>query len=477
MRNMRPADGAALEGQSTMDSNNNTRWSSRFAFLMAAVGSAVGLANIWRFPYTAGVSGGSAFVLVYLGAVVLLALPLVIAELTVGRRGKGAPPTAIRNVARESGRSPNWGWMGVILGGFGGMLALSFYSVVGGWTMAYALEMARGSLNGVSIESAQQVFGALNGNPWTLLAWFTAFIGATILISARGVNAGVERAVKLMMPALFVLLLLMVVYAARVGEFARAVEFLFTPDFSKLDTDIVLAAFGQAFFSVSVGITALVAYGSYIRRTTSIPRSALIIVSVDTLIALLAGLAIFPIIFAFGLEPDAGPGLVFITLPFAFGDIPGGQLFGTVFFVLLLFAALTSSIGMIEAPVAWLNERTRLNRTGAALLAGGISWSLGVLAVLSQNRLADFYPLDGIPVFAGKTFFDLFDFLVINIMMPMGGILIAVFTGWLVKRKFTEQELYGDQPTIWYGAWRFLLRYVAPLVLLGVFVDMLRQAF
>jgi NSS family neurotransmitter:Na+ symporter len=440
---------------------------------MAAVGSAVGLANIWRFPYSVGVGGGSAFVLVYLGAAVLLALPLVIAELTIGRRGKGAPPTAIRNVARESGLSPNWGWMGVILGGFGGIIALSFYSVVGGWTMAYALESARGTLQGVSIEGAQQAFGALNDNPWTLLAWFSVFIGATVLVSARGINAGVERAVKLMMPALFVLLLLMVGYAARVGDFARALEFLFTPDFSKLDTSIVLSAFGQAFFSVSVGLTALVAYGAYIRRTMSIPQSALIIVSIDTLIAILAGLAIFPIIFAFGLEPDAGPGLVFITLPFVFGDILGGQLFGTIFFVLLLFAALTSSIGMIEAPVAWLAERTRLGRTGAALLAGGISWSLGVLAVLSQNRLSDFYPLDGIGIFAGKTFFDLFDFLVINLMMPAGGILIAIFLGWRVKQRFSREELYGDAPSIWYGAWRFLLRYFAPLVLTGIFLHML----
>jgi NSS family neurotransmitter:Na+ symporter len=462
-------------GNRVMESSN-VRWSSRFAFLMAAVGSAVGLANIWRFPYTAGVSGGAAFVLVYLGAVVLLALPLVIAELTLGRRGKGAPPTAIRNVARESGRSPNWGWMGVILGGFGGMLALSFYSVVGGWTMAYAVEMASGAMQGAGIEGAQQAFAELNGNPWALLGWFSVFIGATIFISARGVNAGVERAVKLMMPALFVLLVMMVAYAVRVGDFARAVDFLFTPDFSKLDTGIVLAAFGQAFFSVSVGLTALVAYGAYIRKATSIPRSALIIVSVDTLIALLAGLAIFPIIFAFGLEPDAGPGLVFITLPFVFGDIPGGQLFGTIFFVLLLFAALTSSIGMLEAPVAWLAERTPLGRTGAALLAGGISWMLGVLAVLSMNVLSGYYPLDGIAIFAGKTFFDLFDFLVINIMMPLGGILIAVFTGWLVHRRYTEAELYGERPTAWYGAWRFLLRYVAPVILLGVFVDMLIRA-
>jgi NSS family neurotransmitter:Na+ symporter len=443
---------------------------------MAAVGSAVGLANIYRFPYTAGVSGGGAFVLIYLGAVLLLALPLVIAELTVGRRGKAAPPQAIRNVAEESGLSPNWGWMGVILGGFGGMLALSFYSVVGGWTMAFMVEMGSGGLGGATAEEASAMFANLNSRPWALLGWFTAFIWATIFISARGIRAGVEKAVKLMMPALFVILVLMVIYAASVGDFGRALRFLFTPDFSKVDANVVLAAAGQAFFSVSVGLTALVAYGSYIRRTTSIPQSALIIVSVDTLVALMAGLAIFPIIFAFGVEADAGPGLVFITLPIVFAGMPGGEIFGTLFFTLLLFAALTSSIGMIEAPVSWLAERTRLNRTGAAILAGGISWWLGILAALSFNLLSDVHPLGGIPLFAGKTFFDLFDFIVINLMMPAGGILIAVFLGWRVKRRYSEEELYGDNPSAWYGIWRFLLRYFAPLVLLGVFVDMLIEA-
>jgi NSS family neurotransmitter:Na+ symporter len=443
---------------------------------MAAVGSAVGLANIYRFPYTAGVSGGGAFVLIYLGAVLLLALPLVIAELTVGRRGKAAPPQAIRNVAAESGVSANWGWMGVVLGGFGGMLALSFYSVVGGWTMAFVVEMATGGLGNGSAEEARSMFGNLNSKPLLLLTWFTVFIWATIFISARGIRGGVERAVKLMMPALFIILVLMVIYAASVGDFAGALRFLFTPDFSKVDANVVLAAAGQAFFSVSVGLTALVAYGSYIRQTTSIPQSALIIVSVDTLVALLAGLAIFPIIFAFGVEADAGPGLVFITLPIVFAGMPFGEVFGTMFFTLLLFAALTSSIGMIEAPVAWLAERTRLNRTGAAVLAGGISWFLGIFAALSFNLLSDFHPLGGLSLFEGKTFFDLFDFMVVNLMMPIGGILIAVFVGWRMREKFSREELYGDSPTAWYRALRFLLRYLAPLVLLGIFLDMLLQA-
>jgi len=459
-----------------MSYQTDVRWSSRFAFLMAAVGSAVGLANIYRFPYTAGVSGGGAFVLIYLGAVVLLALPLVIAELTIGRRGKAAPPQAIRTVAAESGLSANWGWMGVILGGFGGMLALSFYAVVGGWTMAFTFELATGALGGASAEKASQLFAELNARPLALLGWFTAFVAATIFISARGIRAGVEKAVKLMMPALLLILVAMVFYAMGVGDFDRAVQFLFTPDFSKVDTHVVLAAAGQAFFSVSVGMTALVAYGAYIRRTTSIPQSAAIIVAVDTVVALLAGLAIFPIIFAFGVEPDAGPGLVFITLPIVFADMPGGAVFGTLFFTLLLFAALTSSIGMIEAAVAWLAERTRLGRTGAAVAVGGVSWSLGVLAALSFNLLADVHPLGGIPIFAGKTFFDLFDFIVVNLMMPIGGILVAVFAGWLMKRQYSLDELYEGRPTPGYTAWRVLVRYLAPLVLVGIFVDMLRQA-
>lgn len=457
-----------------MGTGNTVNWSSRLAFLMAAVGSAVGLANIWRFPFTAGVSGGGAFVIIYLGAVLLLALPLVIAELAIGRRGAAPPPRAIATVAVESGRSSHWGLMGIILGSFGTTLALSFYAVVGGWTMAYVVEMASGGLQGITTDSAQAIFGRLNEQVWVLLAWFSTFLATTVLISMAGIKAGVERAVKLMMPALFLMLLLMVAYAAKVGEFGLALDFLFTPDFSQLNAHIVMAAFGQAFFSVSVGLTSMMAYGAYIQRTTSIPRSALIIVLADTAVALLAGLAIFPIIFANGLDPQAGPGLVFITLPFAFGQVPGGQLFGAVFFILLLFAALTSSIAMLEAPVSWLCDRTRLGRKAAALMTGCTAWILGLFAALSMNVLSGYHPLSGIPLMADKTFFDLYDFLVINIMMPMGGILIAVFAGWMMLRKFSSDELYGDRPTPWFGVWRFLLRYVAPVVLLGVFIDMLR---
>ena len=241
-----------------------------------------------------------------------------------------------------------------------------------------------------------------------------------------------------------------------------------------MDAKIVMAAFGQAFFSISVGATNLMAYGSYMVKSTSIPRSALFIVAADTGVALLAGLAIFPIIFAFGLEPGAGPGVVFITMPFSFGQISGGLIFGSLFFLLLFFAALTSSISMMEAPVSWLNDRTGLSRAKAAVLSGGLSWTLGIFAVLSLNRWANFFPLDAIPLFAGKTFFDLYDFTVTNVLLPFGGIVIAVFAGWVMHRKFSSDELYAGKPTIWYKAWLFLVRFVAPVILLFVFWDMLR---
>jgi NSS family neurotransmitter:Na+ symporter len=450
------------------------QWSSRLAFLMAATGSAVGLANIWRFPYSAGVSGGGAFVFIYIGAVLLLALPILIAELMIGRRGAAPPPRALATVAAESGHSRHWGLVGIILGGIGAILTLSFYSVVGGWTMAYVIEIGSGSLQGVTAETARSTFDSLNGKPLTLLAWFTAFIGTTMFVSSRGLNAGVERAVKFMMPALVIMLIVMVFYSMVVGDFQAALAFLFTPDFSQVNSRTFLAAFGQAFFSISVGATNIMAYGAYIRKSISIPQSALIIVTADTMVALLAGLLIFPIIFAFGLEPGAGPGLVFITMPFTFGQIPGGWLFGSIFFLLLFFAALTSSISMMEAPVSWLSDRTRLSRAQAALLSGSISWCLGILAVLSLNRWADFYPLGAFDLFAGKTFFDLYDFLVTNLLLPFGGIVIAIIAGWVIRKEFSRDELYGASPTFWYRIWLFLVRFLAPVILLAVFFDMLK---
>jgi len=457
-----------------MGYSNTIHWSSRFAFLMAAMGSAIGLANIWRFPYTVGVSGGGAFVFVYIGAVLILALPILIAEFMVGRRGAASPPEAMARVAEESGHSRHWGWVGILLGGFGAVLTLSFYSVVGGWTIAYSVKTASGALSAANNEASQSAFAALNADPLSLFLWFSVFLGITVAVSARGLRRGVERVVKILMPALLIMLLVMVAYAAWAGDFQRALDFMFTPDFSQINTQTIMAAFGQAFFSIGVGATNLMAYGAYIERTTSIPRSALYVVGADTAVALLAGLAIFPIIFAFGLEPGAGPGLVFITLPVAFGQVTGGLIFGSVFFFLLFFAALTSSISMMEAPVSWLCDRTRLSRASAAMLTGSVSGLLGIFAVLSFNVWANVYPLDSIALFAGKTFFDLYDFIVTNVLLPLGGIIIAVFVGWVMQTRFSREELYGNQSGGWYRVWLFLVRFVAPIILLGVFFDLLQ---
>lgn len=454
-----------------MTTSSGLQWSSGPTFIMAAVGCAVGLGNIWLFPYTAGSSGGSAFVLVYLAAVITLALPVLMVELMVGRRGAAGPPQAIANVARESGRAETWRWLGVLLGVIGAILALGFYGVVGGWTMAYSVKLAAGQFQGVDVATATRIFDALNGDAQSLMPWVAAFMAATVLISARGLHAGIEKAVKIMMPALFLMLVAMVIYAAIVGDFARALSFLFKPDFSKVNSSVVLAAFGQAFFSVSVGITNMMAYGSYMERKTNLPRSAAIIVGADTAVALLAGLAIFPIVFMYGLQPEGGPGLVFMTLPFAFGQVAGGLIFGTIFFVLLFFAALTSSIGMLEPPVAWLRDATKLSRRQAALLAGSIAFALCTLGALSFNELAGFYPLGAITVFKDKGFFDLYVYGVTQFLMPIGGITLCVFAGWVMKRQFSLDELFDGKETFLYKAWLFIVRFVAPVLLAFVLFD------
>ena len=454
-----------------MTTSSGLHWSSRTAFLLASVGCAVGLGNIWLFPYQAGANGGGAFVLVYLAAAFGLALPVLLAEMLLGRRGAAAPPQALANVASESGHSENWRWMGVLLGGIGAMLALGFYCVVGGWTLAYAFKAAAGQLQQLSAASSAQMFGDLSATPGSILPWFATFTLLTIYISSRGLHAGIEKAVKFMMPALFIMLLAMVIYAAIIGDFRAAIHFLFDPDFSKLSSDVVLAAFGTAFFSVSVGITNMMAYGSYVERSTSLPSSAAIVVIADTTVALLAGLAIFPIVFMAGLEPAGGGGLAFISLPIAFGQIPGGLLFGTAFFVLLFFAALTSSIGMLEPPVSWLADSFGFTRRKAALIAGGIAFVLSLTAALSFNVLSDFKPLGDLPMFAGKTVFEVFVYIVTQLLMPTGGILVTIFAGWIVKRQFSADEMYAGAEPLAYKVWLFIVRFIAPILLALVLWD------
>ena len=442
-------------------------WSSRLVFLMAAVGSAVGIGNIWRFPYLTGENGGGAFVLVYLGCIVLVAVPILTSELMIGRRGGQSPSHSMQIVAEEEGTHRAWGlvgWLGVIAG----FLILTYYSVIAGWGISYMFKTASGAFLGVAGEGAQAVFDGLLADPWSLTLWHTLFMAVTVMIVARGIHGGLEVAVMWLMPAFFILLVGMVLYAAAAADFMAGLKFMFAPDFSKITAKVLLVAVGQAFFSVGVAIGAMMTYGAYLPRNVSIPRSVGIIVAADTGVALLAGLAIFPIVFANGLASDSGPGLIFVTLPIAFGQMTMGTLVGTLFFVLLVFAALTSSISIFEPIVSWAEERRGLKRAKAAAGLGALAWIIGLGSVLSFNAWDDFTPLAMFASLEGKTVFDLVDGLAANFMLPLGGLLIAVFAGWFVSRKTSVEELgMGDGAA--YGLWRFLTRFVAPLAL-GVII-------
>jgi NSS family neurotransmitter:Na+ symporter len=437
-------------------------WSSRLAFILAATGSAVGLGNIWRFPYTTGEYGGGAFVLVYLLCVAGIGIPIMMAEVMLGRRGRQSPINTMRTLAEEEGRHPAWqllGWMGIVAG----FVILSFYSVVAGWTLAYVFRSASGAFQGATAETVTQSFADFVGDPERLLAWHTIFMVMSVVVVSRGVASGLEKAVRFLMPTLFVLLVAMVGYAMSTGHFAEGVAYLFEPDFSKLTREGFLSAMGQAFFSLSLGMGAIMIYGSYLNSKASIARTSVIIAMMDTGVAIISGLAIFPIIFASGLEPQLGSGMVFKVLPIAFGQMPGGVFFGTLFFVLLVFAAWTSAISLLEPPVAWLVENRGYNRVRATAWTGTVVWLLGVLSLLSLNVWSD------VTIF-GKGIMDLFEFVAANVLLPLGGLLIAVFAGWFLTRASSVDEFgMGDRRA--YKLWRALIRYVAPAAVFIVFLS------
>jgi len=445
-------------------------WSSGTTFILAAVGAAVGLGNIWKFPYVVGVSGGGAFVLVYVLCVVLIAIPILIGELLIGRLGSKSPPVAMAEVAEDSGRSRGWsavGWMGMITG----YLIATFYSVIAGWALAYIFKAATG-FGGASPADVANQFDALLASPGTLTTWHTAFLFCTLFIVARGLQGGIEMAVKLLMPALFVMLIVMIGYAAVAGDFGAGLSFLFSTDFSKINSSVVLSAIGQAFFSIGVAMGLMMAYGAYVPKSVSLTKASVIIASADTLVAILAGLMIFPIVFANGLDPAEGPGLIFKTLPTAFAGMPGGAVFGAVFFILLAFAAVTSSISIIEPIIAYAGDRLGMNRIKACTVFGVLAWLIGMLSVFSFNIWQEVTPLDMFKAFEGKTLFDLIDYVTANLLMPLGGILIALFVGWRLKREHIESELNFGSPVV-VQTWLILMRFVAPAAIMWVLYDSL----
>ena len=443
-------------------------WSSGLTFILAAVGAAVGLGNIWKFPYVAGVSGGGAFVIIYLACVVVVAIPVLIAELLIGRCGNGSPPVAMRRVAEASGRPASWsvvGYLGMIVG----YLIATYYSVIAGWTLIYIGRSATG-FGGASAAEVAGQFDALLARPVMMTIWHTIFMLLALVIVGRGLRGGIERVVKLLMPALFVMLLVMIGYAAVAGDFGAGVSFLFSFNFDELTGESVLNAVGQAFFSISVAMGLMMVYGAYVPKDVSLTRSAIIIAIADTAIALLAGLMIFPIVFANGLDPAAGPGLIFKTLPTAFVSMPGGSVFGALFFLLLAFAAITSIIAIIEPIVAYAEDRWHMSRIKGCCIFGTLGWGIGLLSVLSFNRWANVTPLGMFDVFADKTFYDLIDYFTANIMMPVGAILIALFVGWRMQPEMPEGDLSFYHPVL-YKVWLWTVRVVVPVAILGILIS------
>jgi len=437
-------------------------WSSRWAFILAATGSAVGLGNIWKFPYITGENGGGAFVLVYLFCIAMIGIPIMMAEVMLGRRGRSTPINTMRRLCVEASASRYWviiGWSGMLAG----FLILSYYSVIAGWSLSYILESMSGSYAGANADQVGKVFGDLLASPGKLLFWHTLFMVMTMIIVARGVEHGLEKAVRFLMPALFVLLLVMVGYSMNMGEFSRGVEFLFKPDFSAITGNGILIAMGHAFFTLSLGMGAIMIYGAYLPQDASIAKTSVTIAVADTAVALLAGLAIFPIVFSNGLEPGSGPGLIFVTLPIAFGQMPGGMFFGTLFFILLSFAAWSSAISLIEPAVTWLVENKNVSRVKACVVAGIVTWLIGVGTVFSFNIADDIKLFD-------KTFFDLLDYLTSNIMLPLGGLAMAVFVAWLMPRIAVSDELQLGN-TVAFKLWWVLVRYVAPIAVIIVFLN------
>ncbi|WP_104203109.1 sodium-dependent transporter [Billgrantia saliphila] len=441
----------------------HAQWSSKMTFVLAAAGSAVGLGNIWKFPYMVGESGGAAFVLVYLLCIAVIGLPILVAEWLIGRRGQENPINAMSDLARRGGHLPVWILVGVS-GVVGAFLILSFYSVIGGWSLSYTLGSITGTFSGQDAEGVGGVFTGMLASPGVLLLWHTLFMVLVIGIVARGVTKGLEGAVRTMMPALVILMLILVGYGMTTGHFGEALSFMFRPDWGAINGEVVLAAMGQAFFTLSLGMGIMMAYGSYLGEEVNLLSTARTVILLDTGIALLAGLAIFPIVFANGLDLASGPGLIFVTLPLAFGNMAGGTLLGLMFFLLLTFAALTSAISLLEPVVEFVEERTPLSRVVATLISGVAVWALGILALLSFNVLGD------VLIF-GLNVFDLLDTFTSKILLPLTGLGAILFVAWCLDRQSVAAELNlsGGGESLWL----VVARYVAPLGVVAVFLHSL----
>ena len=438
---------------------NMTRenWGSRLGFIMAAAGSAIGLGNIWKFPYMAGENGGAAFIIIYLGLVFTIGLSVLLAEIMIGRSTQSDAVNAFKKLGH--GKFSIVGYMGIAAG----FMILSFYCVVAGWTIAYIFKFMSGAFAGLDGEALGGAFGGFISDPIQPIIYQAIFVVMTVVVVLGGISNGIERASKILMPLLFLILAALVIRGVTLPGAGKGLDFFLTPDFSKIEGSTIMAALGQAFFSLSLGMGAILTYGSYLKKDANIGQSAWQIAFLDTAVAILAGLAILPAVFAFNMDPAGGPGLTFITLPAVFEAMPGGAFFGPLFFFLLTIAALTSSISLLEPVVAFFSTKG-YSRSQITITSGFLVFLIGVPCSLSMGIWGGYKIM-------GKNFFDLMDFLTANIMLPLGGLIIALFVGWVVAPIAIKEVAGEGEPGALVKAWIFILRFVAPLAIAAILIN------
>lgn len=446
-------------------------WGSRLGFILAATGSAVGLGNIWKFPYITGTYGGGLFVLVYLVCIALVGVPILIAEVIIGRAAQQSPVGAFESLApKEDGtiasRMP-WAWVGWI-GVVAGFVILSFYSVVAGWALHYAFLAGMDTFSPMNAQSIQELFGQVYANPGLNIFWHSVVMGLTVGIVYGGVSGGIETAVRFLMPALLLLMAGLFVEGILQPGFPKAVAFVFEPQVDRLNAEGFLEALGHGFFTLSLGMGAMLTYGSYLRENDDVPGSSFAIAIMDTFVALAACLIIFPVIFTFDLEPAAGPGLVFVTIPVALRQLTGGPILNFVFFALLFFAAMSSAISLLEVVTSTAIDRLKWPRGKATVVVGAVIYGVGIPSALSGGT--ELFG-SGFAELFGKSFFDAFDWLSSALLLPLGGLLIAVYTGWVLPEDLRRAEFgRGSAFAGQYHLWLFFIRYVSPLAILVVFL-------
>ena len=431
--------------------SNSNIWKGNSTFILAAAGSAVGLGNIWKFPYMVGSNGGSAFVIIYLLCILAIGLPVMASEVLIGKYGRKSPINSLKVLAKENAISENWKYLG-ILGALAGILILSYYSVFAGMALSYIFNFFPSGLENPSEYSARY-FSELSSSHWILIFWHSTFLMITCWIVAMGVVKGIGRSVSILMPFLFLFIILISFYSSYIGNFNETIFFLFKPDFSSITPEVVISAMGQAFFSLSIGMGAIMAYGAYMPERQVIGKTVLTIIILDTLVALCAGIAIFPIVFSnTSLEVSAGPGLIFETLPVAFYSLPFGNLFSIIFFTLISIAALSSSISLLEPFTAWMEEKLKMHRRTIVVCLGFLVWFLGMGSIFSFNVWSDLK-------FLGLNFLELMDYLTNNIMLPVGGFFISIFVGWVLPNSLVQKYVkLNDQL---FKIFIFFLKYVS----------------